>query len=251
MAKFAVITYSTYGHVTALAQEIAKGVESEGAKAHVFRVPETLPQEVLEKLHAPEKPADIPVIKPEDLVEYDGYIFGFPTRFGNIPAQISAFFDSTGGLWATGGLYQKPVSFFVSTGSGGGKETTVRSTLSFVAHHGLIYIPLGYGKVFDKLTNVSAVHGSSPWGVGTIAGSDGSRSPTESELKTAYIQGSEFAKVASKLAAPATAKSEPVAEQPAAETTQEASDVKKTAETEVKNAPPPAKTEKSGCCVIV
>ncbi|KAG7818713.1 hypothetical protein KL942_001627 [Ogataea angusta] len=258
MAKFAIITYSTYGHITTLAKEVAKGIEAAGAEAEVFRVPETLSKDVLEIIHAPEKPDDIPEIKAEDLTKYDGFVFGFPTRYGAAPSQITSLFDSTGALWATGALYHKPAGFFTSTGTGGGKETTIRNTLSFLSHHGMIYVPLGYAKVFPEITSVEEVQGSSPWGAGTIAGSDASREPTALELKTAYIQGQEFAAVATKLAAPLetaatevaaaageTSESAPAEEKKA--TAAESEDVKKP-ETSASAA---KSSEKSGCCVIV
>ncbi|KAG7927609.1 hypothetical protein KL925_001967 [Ogataea polymorpha] len=258
MAKFAIITYSTYGHITTLAKEVAKGIESAGAEAEVFRGPETLSQDVLELIHAPEKPEDIPEIKAEDLTKYDGFVFGFPTRFGAAPSQMTSLFDSTGALWASGALYHKPAAFFTSTGTGGGKETTIRNTLSFLSHHGMIYVPLGYAKAYSELSNVDEVQGSSPWGAGTIAGSDGSRVPTALELKTAYIQGQEFAEVATKLAAPlktgATEVSEPAGEISASAPAEE----KKASTTESEDAKKPEtsasaakSSEKSGCCVIV
>ncbi|KAG7699812.1 hypothetical protein KL930_004921 [Ogataea haglerorum] len=258
MAKFAIITYSTYGHVTTLAKEVAKGIQAAGAEAEVYRVPETLPKDVLELIHAPEKPDDIPEINAEDLTKFDGFVFGFPTRFGAVPSQITSLFDAAGSLWATGALYHKPAAFFTSTGSGGGKETTIRSALSFLSHQGMIYVPLGYAKTFPEITNVEEIQGSSPWGAGTVAGSDGSRQPTPLELKTAYIQGQEFAEVATKLTAPAetdatkesaaageTSTSAPAKEQKATAT--ESEDTKKP-ETSASAA---KSSEKSGCCVIV
>jgi NAD(P)H dehydrogenase (quinone) len=199
MANIAIVIYSMYHHVATLAESVKKGIESTGNKATIYQVAETLPEDVLALLHAPEKPA-YPIATPETLVEADGLIFGFPTRFGSFPAQIKAFIDSTGGLWATGKLYQKPVGVFVSTGTGGGNEMTVVNFMSTIAHHGMIYVPLGYTPVFAEITNLNEVHGGSPWGASTIAGSDGSRQPSALELKIAETQGSEFAKVASKFA---------------------------------------------------
>ncbi|KAH3662267.1 hypothetical protein OGAPHI_005516 [Ogataea philodendri] len=199
MAKIAIVIYSLYHHVATLAKEVAKGVEAAGSTVEIFQVPETLTEDVLQKLHAPPRP-EFPIATPETLTKYDGILFGFPTRFGNVPAQIKAFFDATGGLWATGGLYHKTAGVFISTGSGGGNEITIVNTLSFFSHQGLIYIPLGYAKAFADLTNLNEVHGGSPWGAGTIAGSDGSRQPTELELKVARIQGEEFATATAKLA---------------------------------------------------
>lgn len=88
------------------------------------QVAETLSEDVLGKMHAPPK-SDNPIITPNELPEADGFIFGFPTRFGMMASQFKAFFDATGGLWRTQGLAGKPAGLFYSTGSqGGGQETT-------------------------------------------------------------------------------------------------------------------------------
>ncbi|ODV86380.1 hypothetical protein CANARDRAFT_175283 [[Candida] arabinofermentans NRRL YB-2248] len=200
MAKIAIIIYSMYHHIATMAKEVAKGVESSGSTATIFQVAETLPEAVLSAMHAPAKP-EFPIADAQTLTEYDGIIFGIPTRFGNFPAQLKAFIDSTGGLWASGALYGKPAGIFVSTGTGGGNEVTAVSALSTLAHHGMIYVPLGYAAAFAELTDLTEVHGGSAWGAGTIAGADGSRQPTELEKKIAFIQGTEFSKVASKLSA--------------------------------------------------
>lgn len=197
--KIAIITYSTYGHVNIIAKSVQAGVEAAGGKADIFQVPETLSEEVLAKMHAPGQDKSIPIATIETLKEYDAFLFGIPTRFGNFPAQWKAFWDSTGSLWSGGNLYHKFGGVFVSTGTpGGGQEITIVNTLSVLAHHGIIYVPLGYSATFDKLTNLEEVHGSSPWGAGAFAGLDGSRQPSELELSIAKIQGSEFYKVVSK-----------------------------------------------------
>lgn len=194
MANVAIIIYSMYQHVATMAEQVKAGVESEGSSATIYQVAETLPEEVLTAMYAPAK-KDYPIATPEILAAADAVIFGFPTRFGAMPAQIKAFIDSTGGLWASGALYHKKCSVFISTGTGGGKEMTIVNFLSTIAHHGMIYVPLGYAKAFAELTTLDEIHGSSPWGAGCIAGSDGSRQPSELELKIAKIQGAEFAKV--------------------------------------------------------
>ena len=126
--KIAIIQYSTYGHITQLAKAVQKGVADAGYKADIFQVPETLPQEVLDKMHAPAKPTDIPIATNDTLTEYDAFLFGVPTRYGTAPAQFFEFWGATGGLWANGSLAGKPAGVFVSTsGQGGGQETTVRN----------------------------------------------------------------------------------------------------------------------------
>lgn len=122
-------------------------------------------------MHAPPKSSSIPVLtNPEDLTKYDALLFGIPTRYGNFPAQWKAFWDKTGGIWATGGYWGKYAGLFVSTGTqGGGQESTALAAMSTLAHHGLIYVPLGYKTTFGQLSNLSEVHGGSAWGAGTFA----------------------------------------------------------------------------------
>lgn len=133
------------------------------------RIAETLPQEVLTKMHAPAK-SDIPIAEPATLEQYDAVLFGIPTRYGNFPAQWKAFWDKTSGQWAKGSYYGKYVGVFVSTGTpGGGQESTVISCMSTFTHHGFIYVPLGYKNTFPLLADLSEVRGGSPWGAGTFA----------------------------------------------------------------------------------
>ncbi|GME83330.1 unnamed protein product [Ambrosiozyma monospora] len=196
--QLGIIIYTLYGHIGKLAESVAAGVKTSGLEADIYQVAETLPPAILEKLHAPPKPK-YPIATAETLTKYDGLLFGIPTRYGNFPSQLKAFIDSTGGLWASGALYQKPYGVFVSTGTGGGRESTAINSLSTFVHHGLIYVPLGFAPVFQDITNLNEVHGATPWGAGTIAGADGSRQPSELELRIAKVQGTEFAKVVKKL----------------------------------------------------
>ncbi|KAJ2162563.1 hypothetical protein GGF46_000566 [Coemansia sp. RSA 552] len=200
MPKIFVITYSTYGHVNTMAKAIVTGLTKGGAEAVRYQVAETLPQEVLTKMHAPAKDESVPVLDAHNLPEADGFLIGFPTRYGAVPAQMKAFFDATGGLWQKGALVGKPVGFFFSTASQhGGQETTVMSTLPFAAHHGMVYVPLGYTN--NHLFDNSEVIGGSAWGAGTVANGDGSRQPSEKELAIAETQGENFAGIAKKLSA--------------------------------------------------
>ncbi|KAF8267164.1 flavoprotein-like protein [Lactarius quietus] len=191
--KVAIVIYSMYGHVAKLAEAEKKGIESAGGEVTIHQIAETLPQEVLTKMYAPPKP-DYPVLAPKDLEHYDAILFGIPTRYGNFPAQWKAFWDATGGLWSAGKLHGKYAGVFVSTGGhGGGQESTVISSLSTLAHHGIIYVPFGYSKAFPQLTiSMRSTAVSSPWGAGTFAGADGSRQPSELELEIAQIQGKSF-----------------------------------------------------------
>lgn len=199
--KVAIIQYSTYGHITTMARAVQQGVLESGlaSSADLFQVPETLPQDVLELIHAPEKPDDIPEATVSVFKDYDSFLFGIPTRFGNLPAQWVDFWGKTGELWTQGSLYGKPAAIFVSTGTpGGGQEATVKNALTYLAHHGMPYISLGYTPVFPEMTNLDEIHGGSAWGAGTYAGADGSKQPSELETRVARIQGNEFAKAAIK-----------------------------------------------------
>ena len=121
-------------------------------------------------MHAPPQSSDIPLITPDILEGYDGFLFGIPTRYGNFPAQWKTFWDATGGKWQTGAYWGKYAGVFVSTATpGGGQESTVIASLSTLAHHGIIYVPLGYKTVFPILGNLSEIRGGSPWGAGTFA----------------------------------------------------------------------------------
>ncbi|KZP11410.1 benzoquinone reductase [Athelia psychrophila] len=150
-------------------------------------------------MYAPAKP-DYAIITPEILATYDAFLLGIPTRYGNFPAQWKSFIDSTGGLWGSGGLHGKYAGVFVSTaGLGGGQESTAIAALSTLAHHGILFVPLGYKNNFAQLTNLTEVHGGSPWGAGTLAAADGSRQPTALELDVAEIQGKSFYETVSRV----------------------------------------------------
>lgn len=198
--KIAVIYYSLYGHVAKMAERVKAGIDAvEGVEGHLFQVKETLSDEILEKMHAPPKNPDVPVISATELNDYDGYMFGIPTRFGMMPAQLKALFDATGGQWAQGKLIGRPAGLFVSVGTqGGGMETTALTTLTQLTHHGMIFVPPGYSFGAPLYDN-STVRGGSAWGAGTFAGADGQRQPSDVELEFAQHQGKYFAEVAKKL----------------------------------------------------
>jgi len=193
-AKVALLTYSMYGHINKLADAIEEGLKAAAVTVSRFQFPETLAPEVLAKMHAPSKKS-IPVLTdPAILKEFDGFLFGFPTRYGRAPAQVSTFFDMTGGLWQTASLHGKFAGIFTSTASQhGGQETTALTTMPFFAHHGIIFVPLGYTN--PHLSDNSEVLGGSAWGASTIAGGDGSRQPTTKELDIATGQGKAFGAV--------------------------------------------------------
>uniref|UniRef100_A0A7I4AAU4 NAD(P)H dehydrogenase (quinone) n=1 Tax=Physcomitrium patens TaxID=3218 RepID=A0A7I4AAU4_PHYPA len=140
--KLYIVYYSMYGHVAKMAEEIKKGASTvDGVEASLFQVPETLPPEVLHKMGAPAKNAEHPIIPIAQLTEADGFLFGFPTRYGMMCAQFKTFMDATGGLWRTQALAGKPAGLFVSTGTqGGGQETSAYIFLHFTyIHQYLLY----------------------------------------------------------------------------------------------------------------
>jgi NAD(P)H dehydrogenase (quinone) len=197
--KVAIVFYSMYGHIYKLALSVQQGLKNAGINADLYQVPETLPAEVLAKMYAPPKP-DVPIITPETLAKYDAFMFGIPTRYGNFPAQWKAFWDSTGGQWMSGGFWGKYAGIFVSTGTpGGGQESTAIAAMSTLTHHGIIYVPLGYKTAMPLLGDLSEVHGGSPWGAGTFAAGDGSRKPSELELKLAVVHGESFGNAVKKV----------------------------------------------------
>lgn len=192
--------YSRYGHIQRLAEAEAEGIRSAGGTVDLYTIPETIPRH-----SAPtEKGDSAGAIKelegPAVLEAYDAFLFGIPTRYGNQPSQWRAFWDGTGPQWASGAYKGKYAGLFVSTASaGGGQELTAITTMSTLAHHGIIYVPLGYGAAFPILADLSEVRGGSPWGAGTFAAGDGSRTPTEKELQLATYQGKDFFETVSKV----------------------------------------------------
>ncbi|MDK2920189.1 MAG: hypothetical protein PWQ37_2922 [Candidatus Petromonas sp.] len=200
--KTLILFYSLYGHIKAMAEAVADGArEVEGAEVILRRVPETLSEEILEKMGALEVQKsfeDIPVVKLEELKEADAIIFGTPTRFGNMCGQMRQFLDSTGGLWAEGALIGKVGSVFTSSATQhGGQESTILSFHTTLLHHGMIVVGLPYS--FEGQEGIDEMSGCSPYGSSTITGSDGSRMPSENELAGARFQGKHVATIASKL----------------------------------------------------
>ncbi len=198
MPKILVLYYSMYGHVETMVAAIVPRVHAlvEGADVTVKRVPETMPLDVAKKNGAKLDQA-APVATPAELTDYDAIIFGTPTRFGNMAAQMRNFLDQTGGIWAKGGLVGKVGSVFSSTGTGGGNESTIMSFVNTLIHHGMVYVGLPYS--CPELADFSEVMGGSPWGAATIAGADGSRQPSAKELAQARFQGKHVASIAKRI----------------------------------------------------
>jgi len=196
-AKILIVYYSTYGHVQQMAEHEAKGATEAGAEVKITQFPETLSEEILKKMYAPPK-ANHPAVTHDDLLWADGIIIGFPTRYGSPAAQFKSFWDSTGQLWQKGALVGKPVSTFFSTATqNGGQETTALTSYTNFVHHGMVIVPMGYTDT--SLFDLSEIHGGSPYGAGTLAGGDGSRKPSKTELSLAEHQGKYFTGVATAL----------------------------------------------------
>ncbi|MBS1156102.1 MAG: wrbA [Proteobacteria bacterium] len=200
MSKVLVLYYSMYGHIETMANAVAEGARNvPGTTVTVKRVPDLMPEEVARKAGAKWDQA-APIATPAELADYDAIIFGTPTRFGNMCAQMRNFLDQTGGLWMGGKLIGKIGSVFTSTGTQhGGQETTITSFHTTLLHQGMIIVGVPYS--CPELVNMAEITGGSPYGAGTLAGGDGSRQPTENELKIARFQGSHVATIAQKLAA--------------------------------------------------
>lgn len=200
--KIQIVFYSMYGHVWKMAEAVAAGArEVPGALVAVMQVPELVPDAALEKSgakQAREAFAHVPVASPQQLADADAIIFGTPTRFGNMAAQMRNFLDQTGGLWAKGALIGKVGSVFVSTGTQhGGQETTITSFHTTLLHHGMILVGVPYS--CQELVNMNEITGGSPYGAGTLAGGDGKREPSENELAIARFQGKHVAEITRKL----------------------------------------------------
>jgi NAD(P)H dehydrogenase (quinone) len=200
--KVNVIFYSMYGHVYRMAEAVATGVKDvSGAEATLYQVAELVPDAVLEKSGAKAARAafaHVPIATMDSLTEPQAIIFGTPTRFGNMAAQMRNYLDQTGALWAKGVLNGKIGSVFASTATQhGGQETTITSFHTTLLHLGLILVGVPYAE--SGLTNMVEISGGTPYGATTLTGPDGSRQPSANELKIARYQGKRVAEIANKL----------------------------------------------------
>ena len=198
MAKVLVVYYSSYGHIETMSEAVAEGARAAGADVTIKRVPELVPEEVAKSSHFKlDQPA--PIADPNELGDYDAIIFGTPTRFGNMAAQMRNFLDQTGGLWMKGGLIGKVGSVFVSTATQhGGQESTILSFHTTLLHQGMVVVGLPYSA--QGQMRLDELSGGSPYGASTIAAGDGSRQPSENELELARFQGKHVAEIAARLA---------------------------------------------------
>ncbi len=198
MARILVLYYSAYGHIERMADAVAEGARSvAGTEVTIKRVPELVPDEIARKAGM-KLEQKAPIARVDELGNYDAIVFGTPTRFGNMAAQMRNFLDQTGGLWVQGALIGKVGSVFASTASQhGGQETTITSFHNTLLHHGMIVVGLPYS--FAGNTLMDQVTGGTPYGATTLAGPDGSRQPTENELAGARFQGRHVAEIAARL----------------------------------------------------
>jgi NAD(P)H dehydrogenase (quinone) len=197
MTKVLVLYYSAYGHIEKMAEAVAEGAREAGAEVDIKRVPELVPEDVAKNSGFKLGQA-APIATIEDLPNYDAIIIGTGTRYGRITSQMASFLDQTGPLWARGALNGKIGGAFSSSATQhGGQETTLMSIITNLLHLGLVVVGLNYG--FAGQMKLDEVTGGSPYGATTIAGSDGSRQPSQNELDGARYQGRKIAEIAAKL----------------------------------------------------
>ena len=200
MSKILVVYHSSYGHIETLASAIAEGAQSiDGAEVAIKRIPELMSDDQMSGAGMKTDQA-AELATPGVLAGYDAVIFGTPTRFGNMSAQMRNFLDQTGDLWMRGALIGKVGSVFTSSAvQHAGQETTITSFHTTLLHHGMVIAGVPFSVA--ELSNTDEVSGGSPYGASTIAGSDGSRTPSQNELAIARAQGAHVAGLAAKLAA--------------------------------------------------
>ncbi len=200
MAKIGIVYYSMYGATFELARTIAEGIEQAGGEAHLRRVPDPLlPEEVKasdgvrEAIAAQE---EIPTADVDELVEFDGIVFGSPTRYGSPTSQLQAFFDTTGAHWQSGALVGKAAGFFTGAGTlHGGHESTILAMSTFAFHHGMNIVPVGYGIAPEVMATRT---GGGPYGPTQLGNGEGL---SDDERAIALAYGQHFARTAAKLAA--------------------------------------------------
>jgi len=202
MRTVLIVYYSSYGHIEEMAYAQAEGAaQVSGTEVIVKRVAELTPPEVA-KAAGFRLDQRAPLAEPNELEQYDAIIFGTPTRFGNMAAQMRNFLDQTGALWFRGALVGKVGSVFCSTASQhGGQETTITSFHSTLLHHGMIVVGLPY--TFKDLSTMREVTGGTPYGASCVTGAGGElRMPSALELEMCRYQGKHVATIARRLHSP-------------------------------------------------
>jgi NAD(P)H dehydrogenase (quinone) len=201
--KVLVVYYSMYGHVLQMAQSVLAGVkEVAGVDAVLRRVREfeEIEKDIPQHEHGLavwNRQKDIPVCTLEDLKDADGIVFGTPTRFGNMTAQMKRLFDSTAALWLEGAFEGKPGGIFISTATAhGGQETTPFTMMAPLLHLGMIIVGVPYSTPGMLHTEG---RGGTPYGASTLAGSGNELNPAPEDLAIAQALGRRVAEVAKKL----------------------------------------------------
>ena len=196
MAEILVLYYSSNGSVRALAESVARGIETvDGMRARVRTVPRVSP--VTEVAAAAVPPAGPPYVEPRDLEECAGLALGSPTRFGNMAAPLKHFLDTLGGEWSRGTLAGKPAAVFTSTSTmHGGQEATLLTMMVPLLHHGMLVLGIPYTEPDLNTTRT----GGTPYGASHVAGALGDQPVSDEEKRLALALGRRLASVAGKLA---------------------------------------------------
>lgn len=196
MPDILVLYYSQHGSTAAIAQAIARGIESvPNAQARIRTVPKVAPTT---QTSSPAVPATgAPYVEIQDLTECIGLALGSPTRFGNMASAMKHFLDGTAGVWMQGGLAGKPAAVFTSTTSmHGGQESTLLSMMLPLLHHGMVIVGIPY----TEAALTSTTSGGTPYGASHVSGIDNKTQLTEDERKLAFALGQRLATTALKLA---------------------------------------------------
>ena len=196
-----IIYYSTYGSTFDLAKSIADGIREGGGEPALRRVEELMPEDRMDDnaKAARDAQSDVQLASVDELAEFDGIVFGAPTRFGNRAAQMSQFLDQTGGLWQSGALAGKPAGFFTGAATPhGGHESTILTMSTYAYHQGMVIVPAGY--TLAEVSSTTA--GGGPYGPTHQTPPDGSKTElTAEEAAIARGYGKKFAEITAKLSA--------------------------------------------------
>lgn len=199
--KVLVVYYSLFGNTYQMAKAIVEGAKRvAGCEVLLRRVAELMPQETIDKnermKQAQQAQRDVPIATMDDLAEADGYVFGSPTRFGNMCSQMKNFVDQTGQIWSQGKTIGKPAGVFACTASlHGGQESTLLTMMVPLFHLGMIMVGIPYS--VQEL--FSTTRGGTPYGATAVVGPSADQPPTKVDLTIARALGERVAQVTKKL----------------------------------------------------
>lgn len=194
-----IVFYSRNGSVEALAKAMAESAQEAGAEVRMRRARDIVSEETIRKVpgwaeNRERMEREYPAPTEADIAWADGVLFGTPTRFGNVCAELKAFIDGLGGIWLRGGLFNKAAGAFTSTSSvHGGNETTSLSLYNPLAHLGFVIVPNGYG---EPITFAAG----SPYGSSSVSWQSNT-APTAEDILVARYQGKRLTAVAHALKA--------------------------------------------------